>query len=164
MILQTLTNANSKPTKDNLSYWVCFGSLSSWEVRKWCCSLSYLYRLKSCVERKQFREILQHWLKTSRYRQELWTNVLLNTTIFKPDQNYHDALHILLDVCYIVLIWKRVCDRMCREGRGRLIRSRVIGSIILTAPSSLVITKSAVSGAQRKVGLKTPPGRPLTPW
>jgi len=40
VILQTLTSINSKTTQDNPSYWVCFGSLSSWEVRKWGWSLS----------------------------------------------------------------------------------------------------------------------------
>jgi len=46
VILQTLTTVYSKTTKDNQSYWVCFGSLSSWGVRNWGWSLGYLYRLK----------------------------------------------------------------------------------------------------------------------
>jgi len=46
-MLQTLTPVNSKTTKDNLLYWVCFGSLSSSDVRKWGSSFNYPYRLQS---------------------------------------------------------------------------------------------------------------------
>ena len=60
-ILVILILVNSKPTRDNWSYWVCLRSLSSWEVRKWGWSLSYLYRLKRKSRLKENLPTL-HWL------------------------------------------------------------------------------------------------------